>query len=90
MRKTTLMTAAALCLTWGIAQAQPPAEQPGGGGIGFQSVRDAREKGGKKAEPPTLNLKSEEGSTWPMLATILIIVACGVVAIIPPKRGHQD
>jgi hypothetical protein len=92
MRKTMLLSAAALCLTVGAAVAQPPAEQPGGGtgSIGFQSVAAARDKAGKKVEPPTLNLKSEEGAVWPMVATIIFLIACGVVAIIPPKRGHQD
>ncbi|MFT3683970.1 MAG: hypothetical protein QM783_03410 [Phycisphaerales bacterium] len=73
--------------------AQPPAEQPGGGtgSIGFQSVAAAHDKAGKKIEPPTLNLKSEEGAVWPMIATLVIILACGLVgAAIPPKRGHQD
>ena len=93
MRKTLLTTTAVLFLTCGSALAQPPAEQPGSGtgSIGFQSVAAARDKAGKKIEPPTLNLKSEEGAVWPMIATLVIIVACGLVgAAIPPKRGHQD
>ncbi|MBY0309196.1 MAG: hypothetical protein K2Q09_10680 [Phycisphaerales bacterium] len=92
MRKTLVTTAAALILA-GSALAQPPADDKNGGGtgtIGFQSVQQQRDKAGKKADPPTLDLKGEEGATWPMIATILFVISCGVVAVIPPKRGHQD
>jgi hypothetical protein len=93
MRKAMVTMTAALFLSGGALMAQPlePGKQPSGGGtIGFGSVAAAREKGNKKIEPPTLNLKSEESATWPMIATILFAGACLLAAIIPPKRGHQD
>ena len=90
MRNTIMITAAALCLTGGTLMAQPPEPPAGGGGIGL-NIQGQRDKiKNQKMEPPTLNLKSEETATWPMIATVLIIGACVLVAIIPPKRGHQD
>jgi hypothetical protein len=92
MRKTMLVMTAGLCTMVAPLMAQPtepPAGPGGGGGIGF-NVAAAREKANKKIEPPTLNLKSEESATWPMIATVLFAGACLLAAIIPPKRGHQD
>jgi hypothetical protein len=89
MRNTLTITAAALLLTGGSLMAQQPETPPAGGGIGL-NIQAAREKLNKKVEPPTLNLKSEETATWPMIATVIIVVSCVLVAIIPPKRGHQD
>ena len=88
MRKT-ITTATTICLTSAVLFAQQPEQPAGGGGIGM-NIQGEREKRNKKLEPPTLNLKSEETATWPMIATVLIIGACVLVAIIPCKRGHQD
>jgi len=85
-----LTTAAAVCVAAGAAMAQQPEQQPaGGGGIGM-NIAATREKMTKKIDPPTLNLKSEEGATWGLIATILFAGGCLLAAIIPPKRGHQD
>lgn len=89
MRKTMLVMTAGLCTMVVPLMAQPVEPPAGGGGIGF-NVSAAREKANKKIEPPTLNLKSEESATWPMIATVLFAGACLLAAIIPPKRGHQD
>lgn len=89
MRKTMLVMTAGLCTMGAPLMAQPPEAPPAGGGIGM-NIQGAREKANKKIEPPTLNLKSEESATWPMIATVLFAGACLLAAIIPPKRGHQD
>lgn len=91
MHRITTM-AAAVCVAAGTALAQQPEQQPaggGGGGIGM-NIAAAREKATKKIDPPTLSLKSEEGATWGLIATILFAGGCLLAAIIPPKRGHQD
>lgn len=79
---------AGLCLVGGTAIAAQP-QETSGGGIGM-NIQGTRDKQNKKIDPPTLNLKSNEGSTWPMIATLVIVGACLLAAIIPPKRGHQD
>ena len=91
MRSKLIGSAVALCLIGGsvFAGQLQPADGGGGGGIGMNNEA-ARKKMNTKIEPPTLNLKSEETATWPMIATVLIVGACVLVAIIPPKRGHQD
>ncbi|HYC99918.1 MAG TPA: hypothetical protein VEB22_01720 [Phycisphaerales bacterium] len=89
MRKALAAITTAACLTVGTAMAQPPEQPAPGGGIGL-NIQAQRDKANKKVEPPTLDLKSSESATWPMIATVLFAGACLLAAIIPPKRGHQD
>lgn len=56
--------------------------QPGG-----ESGRPARRE---NLQPPTLTLKTDEGGTWGIIASILLLVATTAAAITPVKRGHQD
>jgi hypothetical protein len=54
---------------------------------GTESGRPARRE---NLQPPTLQLKNDEGGTWGIIASILLLVATAATAITPVKRGHQD
>lgn len=56
--------------------------QPGG-----EAGRPARRE---NLQPPTLTLKTDEGGTWGVVASVLLMVATAAAAITPVKRGHQD
>lgn len=81
MRRTYLTAVTGLAVLASSVFAQPI-------GMDVQSVRD---KQNKKLDPPTLQMKSNEGTTLALIAALgLMGVALAANVAIPPKRGHQD